>query len=269
MELFCRETGTGNQTIIILHGLYGSSDNWMPIAQALAVNYRILIPDQRNHGQSPHQGDHTYNSLVLDLLELIQAKELGKVILLGHSMGGKTAMRFALEYPNLVDYLIVVDIAPKKYGPFGNYAKETANHRQIINSMLSVNPGQFKTRTQIDEELKKYLPDKTLRQFLMKNIYRPLKENYRWRLNLQILEKYLPEIMDGFSEYESNNKISQANIPSLFIRGEQSPYILNEDTFAVNKFFPGAQIVSIPNAGHWLHAQQPDLFIKTVLYFLE
>jgi len=269
MHLYFREVGNGDRTIIILHGLYGASDNWMTIASSLSEKFRVILPDQRNHGRSPHHENHTYEALSGDVYELIQLMGLQKVILIGHSMGGKTAMRLALEYPELIDHLVVIDIAPKDYGAFANYAEITNKHDLIIDTMLSVNPSQWANRTEIDSELKKSLPNKGLRQFLMKNIRRSSTGQYQWQLNLEALRRNLPEIMDGFSNLIPGQTLSRPQIPTLFIKGELSPYIMDEDSLVISRFFPKAQTITIPAAGHWLHAEQPELLIKTLLYFLD
>jgi pimeloyl-ACP methyl ester carboxylesterase len=269
MQLFSREVGNGPRTVVILHGLYGVSDNWMTIATSLSEKFRVILPDQRNHGRSPHQSEHTYEALASDLLDLFREKGLEKVILVGHSMGGKTAMRFTLDHPEFVEHLVVIDIAPKDYSKFANYAETTANHDYIIDAMLSVNPTPMANRSEIDAALKKLLPNKTLRQFLMKNIRRSPSGQYQWQLNLEALKINLPEIMDGFSKNDKGAATTRSEVPSLFIKGGQSPYIKDEDSLIINRFFPKSQIVTIPNAGHWLHAEQPELFLKTLLYFID
>lgn len=269
MQLYFREVGKGDRAIIILHGLYGASDNWMTIAASLSEKFRVILPDQRNHGRSPHHENHRYEALSGDVYELIQSMGLQKVILIGHSMGGKTAMHLALKYPELIGHLVVIDIAPKDYGAFANYAEITNKHDLIIDAMLSVNPSQWANRTEIDNELKKNLPNKGLRQFLMKNIRRSSTGQYQWQLNLEALRSNLPEIMDGFSNLIPGQTLSIPQIPTLFIKGELSPYIMDEDSLIISRFFPKAQTVTIPAAGHWLHAEQPELLIKTLLYFLD
>jgi len=269
MQLFSREVGSSERTVIILHGLYGVSDNWMTIANNLSEKFRVILPDQRNHGRSPHHPEHTYEALATDLLELIDEKGLQKVILVGHSMGGKTAMRFALDHSELVEHMVVIDIAPKDYSRFANYAEITANHDYMIDAMLSVDPTLMANRSEIDYAFKKLLPSKTLRQFLMKNIRRSTSGKYQWQLNLEALKTNLPEIMDGFSKDDRGSATVRSEVPSLFIKGGQSPYIKDEDSLIINRFFPKSQIVTIPNAGHWLHTEQPELFLKTLLYFLD
>jgi esterase len=265
MHLFHREIGTGQRTIILLHGLYGASDNWLGIANQLGQNFRVILPDQRNHGRSPHHPTHTYEALAADLLELIREKKLAHVILIGHSMGGKTVMRFALDHPDLVDYLVVVDICPKNYSSFTNYGEITNNHALILDALNSVDPSRLDSRSDIDNALRVHMPNDTLRRFLLKNIRHAAGGSYYWQLNLDALKQNLPEIMDGFSHLEGTHK---SMVNTLFIKGEKSPYVRNEDSLVINRFFPKSQIVTIPEAGHWLHAEQPVLFVKTLLYFL-
>jgi esterase len=267
MELFCREVGSGDRTVVIVHGLYGSSDNWLSIANALAGKFRIILPDLRNHGKSNHSSEHTYKLMANDLFDCLKTKIDSKIILLGHSMGGKVAMQLALMHPEIIEYLVVVDIAPKDYGAFKNYGDQTSKHNEILEALNSLNPQSFNTRQQMDVALAQNISDKMLRQFLLKNIKRHSEGNYFWQLNVKALLNNLAEIMDGFSS-EEIVKLS-AVFPTIFIKGEKSPYIKDEDTLVINRFFPNAQIVSINNAGHWVHAEQPELFINTLLYFIE
>ncbi|MGQ1946009.1 alpha/beta fold hydrolase [Geofilum sp. OHC36d9] len=267
MKLYYRETGTGNREVIIVHGLYGASDNWLSVASALSDKYRILLPDQRNHGRSAHSEEHNYDVLVKDLYELIKTETKGKVILIGHSMGGKTVMRLALEHPEVVEHLVVVDIAPKNYGTFTNYAEVTNDHLRILKTLKALKPETMGSRKEMDDALKPVFPAKQLRQFLLKNVKRNSNGTYYWQLNIDALINHLPEIMDGFSQLDEKTKFNAA--PVLFIKGEKSPYIKQEDTMPILRYFPQAQIVTIPNAGHWVHAEQKDLFLKTLTYFLE
>ncbi|MFW5754800.1 MAG: alpha/beta fold hydrolase [Marinilabiliaceae bacterium] len=267
MELFYREKGTGPQSLIIIHGLYGASDNWMSFAGSFEEDFRVIMIDQRNHGKSPHSEEHTYEAMVSDLWELMQNLKIEKAVLLGHSMGGKTAMRFCLEHPEKVEKLIVADIAPKSYAAFSNYAEATADHQKIIETLSALEPSKFEDRNEIDKALKTSFPSKQLRAFMMKNLERTKEGHYQWKINLQALKNNIGEIMNGFSDLSVN---PQQQLPeSIFIKGEKSPYIHEDDHLVINKFFPGAQIVTIPDSGHWIHAEQPELFIKTVKYFLD
>ncbi|HLW07208.1 MAG TPA: alpha/beta fold hydrolase [Marinilabiliaceae bacterium] len=267
MELFSRQMGVGKREVIIVHGLYGASDNWLSIASGLEDKFKIIIPDQRNHGKSPHSKEHNYTLLAEDLYQLIKTKTSGKVILIGHSMGGKSVMRLALKYPEVVEHLVIVDIAPKNYGRTSNFGEEPTNHEGIIKAMQDLELDKMESRKEIEEQWKSQFPSRQLRQFLLKNVKRTSKGKFKWQLNLDALAENLSEIMDGFSDLENFTPFKAA--PVLVIRGENSSYFRNEDNMALNKFFPQAQVVTIPNAGHWVHAEQQDLFLKTLLYFLE
>jgi esterase len=267
MTLFYREKGEGNRTIIIVHGLYGASDNWLSVAGDLEEDFRVILIDQRNHGQSPHSNNHTYKTMTQDLLELMQQKKIEKAILIGHSMGGKTVMRFSLEHPEMVEKMIVVDIAPKPYEPSSNYAQITADHKKILDALSSLDLSQFESRSQIDSALKETFPTKKIRMFLMKNLKRNNEGHFSWQLNLYALKNNMEEIMDGFSDLKEPT--NDDSTETIFIKGEHSPYIQDEDNMVIQKFFPGSQIITIPKAGHWLHAEQHDLFVKTIRYFLE
>ncbi len=267
MNLFYREKGSGDRTIIIVHGLYGASDNWLSVANDLEVDFRIVLIDQRNHGRSPHSDEHTYETMANDLLELMKKLQIKRAVLIGHSMGGKTVMRFSLDHPEMVEKLIVVDIAPKSYGSFSNYAEVTADHNKIIDALSSTDLTQYKNRKEIDKALKPAFPSQTLRAFMMKNLKHHKDGHFSWKVNFKALKNNLEEIMNGFSNLkkESETKAPEA----IFIKGEKSPYIQEDDTMVINKFFPGSQIVTIPDAGHWVHAEKQDLFVKTVKYFLD
>lgn len=263
MDLFFRETGEG-APLIILHGLYGCSDNWITIARKLSPKFHVFTIDQRNHGQSPHNESHTYDDMVDDLHNFITSKGFSEVTLLGHSMGGKVAMRFTLQYPQKVKQLIVADIAPKNYLHMHNRGESANHHAEIIDALLGINLNGLSTRKDVDTALLEIFPEQNLRQFLVKNIRKNGDKSLEWSINLPVLKNALPEIMDGFSHLKNS-----CNIPTLFVRGEKSNYIDAEDTFEINNFFPNSNTVSIPNAAHWLHAEQPVLFFNTIMYFLE
>jgi pimeloyl-ACP methyl ester carboxylesterase len=266
MQLFYREYGGSGPKLVILHGLYGASDNWVSIARQLEKDYHIFLIDQRNHGQSPHSNIHDFESMANDLLDFFNTHNIKQAHLAGHSMGGKTAMRFALEYPDRINKLIVLDIAPKSYASFSNYAQITNNHQLIIDSMLNVRFQEVNSRQDISKQLKDSLPDAKLQQFLLKNVERTKAGTYQWRLNLEVLKSTLDQILDGFSMLDPESNHSK--IPAIFIRGEKSGYVMDEDSMIIRKFFKNSEVVDIPNAGHWLHAEQPELLIKTLAYFL-
>ncbi|MFB6316938.1 alpha/beta fold hydrolase [Saccharicrinis sp. FJH54] len=262
MKLFYRTRGTGSP-FVILHGLYGMSDNWMSIVRKMEDEYQFILPDLRNHGRSEFSSNHTYDAMVNDLVELLDDLGLNKIILLGHSMGGKVAMRFALKYPDRISKLIIVDIAPKNYSNATNFGKETANHTDIINTLMSHALEGVSSREDIDALFSKDLPDPNLRSFLLKNIERNKDGKFTWQINLPVLKESLPGILDGFDNVKGEN-----NTDVLFIRGERSPYIHPDDLFYIKKYFPNAELVTVKDAGHWVHVQQPRILINTIRFFL-
>lgn len=258
MELFFRKIGKG-YPIIILHGLYGMSDNWMTIARLLSVNNEIWLPDLRNHGHSPHADIHTYESLSMDVVEFIDTHKIHKPIIIGHSMGGKVAMTVAKKNQELIAGLCIVDIAPKNYNI--DETQDLHSHQHIIQSLCSLEIDKIKNREEADELLSKYLPSQTLRAFLLKNLQRT-SNGFQWLFNLPILKKYLPEIAGGFDNNWLQTTIT--GLPVLFLKGEKSDYISDSDYSLIEKIFPSATIQLIPNAGHWLHAQNPEAFLQAL-----
>ncbi len=264
MELFYRKKGETGEPLIILHGLYGSGDNWMSIAQVLKEHFQVYLIDQRNHGRSPHSDDMDYELLSEDLHAFIQTHNIGKANIIGHSMGGKTAMWFTLKYPKLVHRLVVVDIAPKTY----DMSNTNSNvHKMIISALKNVEPESATGRKEIEKRLLVFIPNKQLCMFLLKNIDRDNNGKYCWRININSIEKNIEKIMDGFSGLAKDG-ISPVSTPTLFIKGELSDYIKEDDIDTIRELFPEGKLVTFPDAGHWLHAQQPDLFLKTVVEFL-
>jgi esterase len=257
MKLFSRHFGEG-QPLIILHGLFGISDNWLTVGKKLGEQYSVYLLDQRNHGQSPHSDEFTYKAMSDDLLEFIEDNKLVKPILIGHSMGGKTVMEFASEHPNKLDKLIVVDIAPKAYPVY---------HREIIDGLLSLNLDEIKTRKEADEQLSKSIPEESTKQFLLKNLYweNDVDDNphLAWRMNLSIIDKNIDIV--GIPLAEDAHYFGD----TLFIRGGNSGYIKDADMDNVKHHFPKAILVTIPNAGHWVQAEQPMLFYNAVIDFIQ
>ncbi len=260
MELFYRKKGETGIPLIILHGLYGSGDNWISIAQVLKNHLQVYLIDQRNHGRSPHSSEMNYDLFTADLHTFFRSHDIGKAHIIGHSMGGKTAMWFALKYPDLVNKLIIVDIAPKTYDMSDS---NSGVHKMIISALKSVDPETAKDRIEIENRLNKYIPNPQLNMFLLKNIERNSNGTYSWRLNINSIDKSLEKIMNGFSELTI-----PIEVPTLFLKGEASNYIKRSDSNRIKDLFPNSEIITIPEAGHWLHAQQPKLFVKTVLEFL-
>ncbi len=255
MELFFREFGSG-QPFIILHGLFGQSDNWVTIGKRIAENFHVYIVDQRNHGQSPHAPTHTFEAMSDDLAEFIETHHLKNPIILGHSMGGKTAMAFALENPTIVDKLIVVDISPRKYG-------ERRTHTRIITEMMHIDLDKYTTRTEVENLLMDRIPEARVRMFILKNLYFKMPKKLGWRLNLDAINNSIDALFDDIhTKGEYNN-------PTLFIRGGNSDYILDSDIPRIKQLFPKAQIKIIPTASHWVHADAPQEVCHLLSEFLK
>lgn len=255
--LFYNKIGEG-EPLLILHGIFGSGDNWATLARQLAEenNLAVYLVDQRNHGRSPHFSDFSYDLMVADLLELIVSLGLEQISILGHSMGGKVAMKFALKYPKYLKKLIVVDMALRSYS--------MKSHEQLIAALLNIQLDNFKSRKEVEKALMPNIPDFSTRQFLMKNLYRTENKNFAWRLNLPIIAKKMSEISDA--------SVSKENIfekPSLFFRGGKSKYIQSKDYKEISTVFPNASIINISEAGHWIHADQPKTIFNYLKVFLE
>jgi esterase len=262
LQLNYRIRGKG-EPLVILHGLYGMSDNWMSVARHFEDRYQVILPDLRNHGHSGFHPEHTYKAMVDDVIELIDSLHVERISLMGHSMGGKVAMLFALAYPERVKKLIIVDIAPKNYLNATNFGQETTNHANIIQKLNQHDISKCESREEIDLLYRDAFSNDALRMFLLKNVQRTKNGSFRWQINLQVLQQFLPHIMDGFTGENRESKVD-----TLFIRGGESPYIVPDDLFYIKKFFPNAQMVTIDDAGHWVHAQKPDLFVATAGFFL-
>ena len=254
MKLFFRRFGQGFP-VIILHGLFGLSDNWVTFGRNLSEHFEIFIPDIRNHGQSPHSPVFDFPALVEDLNEFMEDHNLISPIIIGHSLGGKTAMLFALEHPEQVKKLIVVDISLRKY-------PANQEHQQLINAMLVVDFSQARSRTDVEKQLEGLVENEKLRQFLLKNVYWRNKTTLDWRLNLPALNDNLPTLFEGVITDKQFDK------PVLFIRGGNSRYIMESDYPEIYKKFPQAVITTIPNASHWVHADAPVEFFRIVYGFL-
>jgi len=240
--------------LIILHGYFGMGDNWKSQANKLAENYQVHLIDQRNHGRSFHSNDFDYELLVEDLEKYMESYGIDTAYILGHSMGGKTAMLFAVSYPEKVDKLIVADIGPKNYPP---------HHHQILEALNAVDFSKITLRTEVDTILKEYIKEQGVRQFLLKNVYRKTKDMLDFRFNLDSLTDNNIEVgaaLPAFAEYQGE---------VLFLRGENSAYISNDDVALIKAHFSNAEIITIPNAGHWLHAENPVDFLREVSLFLE
>ena len=264
MELYYRKEGEG-PVIVIIHGLYGSSDNWMNMGKKLAENHTVYMIDQRNHGRSAFADEHTFDAMKTDLAEFFDKNHIKKATLLGHSMGGKTAMWFAADYPEKVEKLVIADIAPKDYLQL----KENSQyhlHRNILLAMKELDFSRVKNRNNVDDLLAERIDNRRIRQFLLKNITKEKKtKQYKWRLNVEVLYEYLDEIVGGVNRMWFEDRIPITSYPVIFIRGLKSNYIMDEDIGLIKQIYPEASIVDIPGAGHWLHAEKPAEFMDAVM----
>jgi len=253
VPLFSKIYGEG-RPLIILHGLFGMGDNWTTHAKLLAARgWQVHAVDGRNHGRSPHHHEHNYDAMAADLEVYIADNHLENVVLLGHSMGGKTVMNFAVRKPQLVDAAIVVDIAPKHY---------PVHHEAYIAAMKGVDFTVAKSRKDIEALLSQTLASPGIRQFFMKSLHWKTKEELAWRFNLDVLERELSNVGEAL-EY------GYFDGPTLFIAGGQSGYITADDQEKIYEHFPNAELQTIDGAGHWVHAEAREAFAACVLDFLD
>lgn len=254
MELLHANIMGEGTPLLILHGFLGMSDNWKTLGGKYAENgYEVHLLDQRNHGRSFRDPAFSYEVMAEDLLRYLDAKNIGKAMLIGHSMGGKTAMQFACTYPERVSKLIVADIAPKRYPP---------HHAHILQALEALPLERLESRTQADEALAMYIDHWGIRQFLLKNLYWVQPGRLGLRVNLQVLRDKMDEIgapLPNGALYEG---------PVLFLKGGASDYVTEGDLPLIRKHFPHATVQALEGAGHWLHAEKPGAFLKTSLEFL-
>lgn len=249
--LHFKSSGKG-EPLIILHGLFGMLDNWQTIANRLDNRYLVYLVDLRNHGRSPHMESMTYPEMAEDIVQLMDAEGIPAANILGHSMGGKVAMQLAFDHPLRVQKLIVADIGPKGYPP---------GHDQIFEALDAVVLPAVTQRRDAEEMMQQVLHDPGIILFLMKNLQRHTDGSYGWRMNLEVIREQYSSIRGPVSGESFHD-------PALFIRGSRSDYIPENDWPAIQELFPLAALVTIPDAGHWVHADQPDMLLNEVVRFL-
>ncbi|MEK6151894.1 alpha/beta fold hydrolase [Flavobacteriaceae bacterium 3-367] len=252
-QLHSKILGEG-KPLVILHGFLGMSDNWKTLgAQYAKAGFQVHLIDQRNHGRSFHSDAFDYDILADDILGYTAQHGIGQAIVMGHSMGGKTAMQLATDQSQLVEKLVVADIAPKFYPP---------HHQDIVDALNTISIHHISSRGQADEALSRYIPDLGIRQFLLKNLYWADKERLGFRFNLPVLSQKMEEIGENIPP------TAQYSGPTLFLRGDRSEYISPDDYPGIKRHFPQAKIEVIDNAGHWLHAENPQQFFTKSMAFL-
>jgi pimeloyl-ACP methyl ester carboxylesterase len=250
MKLHYREMGSG-KPLMILHGLFGFSDNWQTHAKKFSEYYRVVLVDLRNHGRSDWSDEFSYQIMADDVKELCDDLNLSEFILMGHSMGGKVAINFAQKHEELLEKLIVVDMGVKGY---------PMHHDHILEGIHAVTLENVAARREAENEMTPFIESNGIRQFLLKNLYWKEKGQLGWRMNVEVLEREMPNILGQMSTDE-------VLTPTLFIRGELSNYILDEDIESLEEQFPDSELKTIADAGHWVHAESPDEFSDTVLSF--
>lgn len=254
MKLYFRQVGETGPAIVFLHGIFGSSDNYLTISKSIAAQgFRVFMIDQRNHGQSPRSDEFDYQSMAADLHEFIMDQKLEKPVLVGHSMGGKTVMQYAINYPGTAGKLVIVDIAPRFY---------PVHHGDILRGLNAIPLATLKNRNEADTLLSQHEPSPTVRQFLLKNLYRTPDGKFDWRINLPVIER---EIHGVGEELSTSRPIME---PTLFIRGSESGYISDDDIPAIMRMFPNASIETIEGAGHWVQAEKPAEFVEALIKFV-
>jgi esterase len=254
MKLFVRKIGDQGPAIVILHGLFGMSDNWLSIAKIFAENYTVYLPDLRNHGQSPHSNEFSYELMANDIAELLHTENIEDATLIGHSMGGKVLMNFVAQYPKLAKGIIIVDIAARFY---------PIHHHMILQGLHSINLSTLQSRTEANTILMRFEENEGVRQFLLKNLWRnPVLGHFDWRFNLEVLSKEISEI--GIEQLPKNKIIT----PTLVIAGQNSSYVNQEDVIQFKQHYTQVSFAVVAGAGHWVQADQPQVFITTVLAFM-
>lgn len=252
MKLNYKKLGNSGKPVIILHGLFGSLDNWLSFGKSLAEDHTVYLVDQRNHGKSPHSDTFTYEAMAEDLHEFIKDHAIDQPVLIGHSMGGKTIMKYAVNYTDTFEKLIVIDISPKAY---------PLHHQKILEGLNAVKTDELKSRQEADDMLKKYVDELGVRQFLLKNLDRT-SDGFKWKINLKGIEENIENVGEGLEE-----RLYTAT-PALFIRGENSDYIRSEDSITIVSLFSNAEIETIQDAGHWIHAEQPEKLLEMIKTFI-
>lgn len=250
MKLHYQISGSGNP-LLIVHGLFGSSDNWRSMAKYFSKQYQVISIDLRNHGRSPHSDNQSLDDMAEDVYELCQQLDINNVNIVGHSLGGKVAMKFAERYDQYIDKLVIVDISPRQY---------EGGHTPLMDAMMALNLSKLSSRKQVDEALAASIPDQQVRQFLLMNLLLE-DEQVKWRINLPALKTNYKKFMSAVFTRSSSNSTS------LFIYGEHSDYVTKQDRADIKQIFPYAEFAAIPS-GHWVHAERPQQFKQIVEEFL-
>jgi esterase len=261
MKLFYRKYGSG-PALVILHGLFGSSDNWVTIAKKISGNFTIYLPDQRNHGNSPHDEKNDYESMSDDLSELVNDLGLKKIFLAGHSMGGKTAMLFSSKWSDMINGILIADISP--FTDEKRKAAGRSENSSILKSMLDINLSLAASRKEVELSLAQDINSERVRELIMKNLRRNSENNFEWKLNVPALLSNLDNIVEGV-RFQNGLNQQIAGFPVIFLKGENSDYIRPGEYADITRIFPAAEFRTIKNAGHWVHADNPQAVSEALL----
>ncbi|MEM6800735.1 MAG: alpha/beta fold hydrolase [Bacteroidota bacterium] len=240
--------------LLILHGLFGSLDNWVSHARKLSENYTVYLIDQRNHGKSPHVAPWDYPTMAEDLYDFMNKEGIYKSHLLGHSMGGKAVLQFATQYPEMIDKLLVADMTPKAYEP---------HHTHILESLINIDLESLESRKEAKITLEEKITDPSVVQFLLKSLGRDEGKNFRWKFNLKLIYDNYARVLDIIVIDD------EIDTDTLFIYGGKSDYLQEEDKEPIKALFPQASFIKIEDAGHWLHAEKPIEFLTEIQKYLE
>lgn len=252
--LFSKIEGKSNKPLLILHGFLGMSDNWKSLGTQFSnQGFEVHMLDLRNHGRSFHKAQFDYDTMAQDVLNYCEAHQLTQICLIGHSMGGKVAQFLATKTPELINKLVVVDIAPKYYAP---------HHQSIMKGLNAVDFSKNPSRSELESILTTYIPDFSTRQFLLKNLYWQTPLKLAFRFNLRVLTAQIEQIGKALAANAVFEK------PTLFVRGQNSTYIQDGDFETIKTHFPNSKTITISNAGHWLHAENPKDFFEQTMLFL-
>lgn len=253
MPLYFREYGErGRPPLLLLHGLFGSSSNWGSVARRLSEDYYLLVPDLMNHGRSPHDPAVSYPAMAADLIALLDQQGIGRIDLVGHSMGGKVVMELALSAPERVNHLVAVDISPVDYGQ---------DFVAVFSGFAAVDPATLTTRNEADQRMAAHVPDAHVRAFLLQNLVAD-GDSWRWRINLQALQQGIRLISD-FPQWDT---VFEGR--TLFLHGAESDYVNPDYHDEIRRLFPTSDIQAVSGAGHWTFADQPEEFIRQLKIFL-
>ena len=245
--------GSGEKHLLVFHGLFGQLDNWSTLGKQFGEHFTTHLIDLRNHGRSFHSENSSLAAMTQDIVNYMDANSIEKANLLGHSLGGRIVIDFAMIHQNRLDHLIVADMSPKAYQP---------HHNAIFKALKSVDFSKIETRKDVETTLAEFIPEIGVRQFLLKNVYHADNGQYAFRFNLPVLDKYYDEMI-GHELLKG-----EFDGPTLFLGGANSNYIMPEDEMIIKQRFPNAEIKKIANAGHWLHAENPKDFTAEILDFL-